>query len=108
MGEVPYPVQYKNVKAKCVELITEVEELSDMSKKFLYTVILQFSDSIYASFMCKPGIQTDVTQFINAANKLTRTPDGNIESDINSLKVNDHPIVKLKMIRGYNQNLYFA
>ena len=70
MGEVPYPMQYKNVKSKCVELITEVEELNDRSKKFLYTVILQFSDSIYASFMCKPGIQTDVTQFINAANNI--------------------------------------
>ena len=25
MGEVPYPMHYKNVKAKCAELITEVQ-----------------------------------------------------------------------------------
>ena len=26
MGDVPYPTEYKSVKAKCVELITEVEK----------------------------------------------------------------------------------
>ena len=67
MGDVPYPSQYKNIKPKCVELITEVaqEQTGKDNRKFMYTVVLQFSDCILASFMCKPSVQTDVSQFTN-------------------------------------------
>ena len=58
-GNVPYPLKYKNARIKCAELITEVqiksdEEItSDGRKRLVYlnTIILQFSDNVFACFM---------------------------------------------------------
>lgn len=67
---------------------------SNGDKIYICTMVLQFSDSVYACFMYIPGLQT------------TLLPENDIESKY--FQLNDKLMIKLKMIRGYNQNLYFA
>ena len=56
-GGVPYPSKYNNARVKCAELITHVLKKEDENEratehqKILSTVVLQFTDSVYACFM---------------------------------------------------------
>ena len=50
-GNVPYPIQYKDSRVKVAELITEVRFQDDGRKIFLKTIVLQFSNAVYACFM---------------------------------------------------------
>ena len=56
-GGVPYPSMYKNARVKQAELITHVltkeddNERATEHQKILNTVVLQFTDSVYACFM---------------------------------------------------------
>lgn len=103
MGHVPCPSPYVDVKIRCAELITEIVKLNDQKNKYLQTVVLQYSNSIYACFMLSAEEQTDM---------VIHEPEDKdadfFDDDLKCLKLNHHKVVKLKMIRGYNQNIYFA
>ena len=113
-GGVPYPSIYNNARVKCAELITHVLKKEDENeratehKKILSTVVLQFTDSVFACFMANddqamtnlPDEDRGVEEY-----QPNYREDGQAKS---YYRLNRDPIVKLKMIRGYNQNLYFA
>jgi len=62
MGHVPHPSDHHDIRIRRAELITEVvnKQEEELKKKYLQTVVLQYSDSIYACFMVSAEEQTDM------------------------------------------------
>lgn len=98
-GNVPFPPHCKGARVKVAELITEVHVQDDGGKVFLYTVVLQFSNAVYACFM-----KSVHEQSVNFVNESADSGEyfGEQQDMRVAVKLNSNSMIKLKMIRGYN------